>query len=154
MLDGWVKSDDLAKMWGGAYVTQVKKVGHRKNPMHVMRVRLQDQYDAPRSNEKVLKAGVEPLRSSATSSGYNFIALLAAKTIKENGWQFDPSLVRIVYARRVRIPDITKKKVGAKSPNWLPTSPTIIAPRTNGINVRRSFRSSTPPQTMRKRRHG
>ena len=115
MLDGWVKSDDLAKMWGGAYVTQVKKVGHRKNPMHVMRVRLQDQYDAPRSNEKVLKAGVEPLRSSATSSGYNFIALLAAKTIKENGWQFDPSLVRIVYGKDEScIPDITKKKVGAK----------------------------------------
>lgn len=63
MLDGWVKGDDLSKLWAGAYVTQVRKVGSRKNPMHVMRVRLQDQNDAPRSNEKVLKAGVEPLRS-------------------------------------------------------------------------------------------
>lgn len=115
MLDGWVKGDDLAKLWAGAYVTQVKKVGSRKNPMHVMRVRLQDQNDAPRSNEKVLKAGVEVLRSPATSSGYNFIALLAAKTVKENGWQFDPSLVRIVYGKDEScIPDITQKKVGVK----------------------------------------
>lgn len=115
MLDGWVKGDDLAKLWAGAYVTQVRKVGSRKNPMRVMRVRLQDQNDAPRSNEKVLKAGAEPLRSPATSSGYNFISLLAAKTVKENGWQFDPSVVRIVYGRDEScIPDITRRKVGAK----------------------------------------
>lgn len=113
MLDGWLAGEDLAKMWGGAYVTQVKNVGHRKNPMHVMRVRLQDQNGAPRSNEKVLKAGAEPLRSAATASGYNFVALLAAKTVKENGWQFDPSLVRIVYGTdETCIPDITKKSVG------------------------------------------
>ena len=115
MLDDWVKGDDLAKLWAGAYVTQVRKVGSRKNPMHVMRVRLQDQNDAPRSNEKVLKAGVEPLRSPATSSGYNFVALLAAKAVKENGWQFDPSLVRIVYGKDEScIPDITSRKAGVK----------------------------------------
>lgn len=110
-LDDWVADENspMHKPWANAYLTQVSTLGDQKNPLTVLRVRVQGDVMS------VMKAGVEAVKPAAFEAGYNFVELLRAKQKKQGVDAFSPSSVRLVLGKdESALPDITRRDAGEK----------------------------------------